>query len=71
LEAVQFYCRKQKRFSADRAIRLKLAAPNLKLKVVDPIALSDADFLLLSKASFDEIGRKFVEKFGTSRTGLH
>lgn len=45
---------------ADKSIRLKPDASVLKLKPGDPIALSETDFSLLSKAFFDEIERKFV-----------
>ena len=48
------------RFRTEKAITLKLEKSVLKLKVGDPIALSEADFALLSTAFFDEIARKFV-----------
>ncbi len=48
------------RMSADKAIKLSPARSVLKHQVGDEIRLSEADFLLLSKAFFVEVEKKYL-----------
>ncbi len=48
------------RMVADKSIKLSPEKSVLKYKVGDEIKLSEADFLLLSKAFFAEIERKYL-----------